>query len=428
MRKLLLAGVALAGVSAYLPTAAQAQSPVFPETTRAGKLDGAAPGSVSVSIGGTLFSALWFQNSSGNKDDGATVQQPGFMTYVRLYPNFDYASPSGIHFGWSAEIRSNTQGEGARPNTRNADTLYWHSAFGYVSSTRFGKLSFGTPNGAIEALSVGNGDDFNTGGWFGEYGMKTGNLIYVMGDAYDGWIPKQKIAYISPSFAGFTVGVSFMPNSTSMTNNGTYPSSYNAAAGIDPPGSGYSKNRIEVAARFANTFGPVALKADVGYATSGVLKGTAFGSTNYQDVSMLDVGLVLGFGGFSLEGHLDTGKFNYGFSDDGAPLGPLLTGAKSTTAFSVAPEFTAGPLTIGASYYGITSFDDSDIGGTLGRKGSAYGLAAGGNFSVGPGVGVFLDALYGETKAAAGDTVALGGNPRNKYTASGLGIGTYFSW
>ena len=25
-------------------------------------------------------------------------------------------------------------------------------------------------------------------------------------------------------------------------------------------------------------------------------------------------------------------------------------------------------------------------------------------------------------------TVALGGNPRHKYTASGLGIGTYFSW
>jgi len=425
MRKLLLAGVALAGVTAYLPTTAHAQSAVFPETTRAGKLDGAAPGSVSVSIGGTLFSALWFQNSSGNKDDGASVQNPGLMTYIRLYPNFDYASPAGIHFGVSAEIRSNTQGEGATPNSRNADTLYWHSAFGYVSSDKFGKFEFGTPNGAIEALSVGNTDDFNTGGWFGEYGTKTGNIIYVMGDAYDGWIPKQKLAYVSPTFGGFTAAISWMPNSTSMTNNGTYPETYNANA-VATPAAGYSKDRVEIAARFAHGFGPIDLKADAGFAFSNVLKGPT--TLDYQNVTMLDLGAVLGFGGFSLEGHLDTGKFNYGFSDDGAPMGPLLAGAKSTTAFSIAPEFSAGPLTVGASYYGIPDFDDSDIGGTVGKTGSAYGLAAGGNYTVGPGVGVFLDALYGETKAAGGDTVALGGDPRHKYTASGLGIGTYFSW
>ena len=68
MRRILLSGIAMVAVGGF-STLAHAQSPVFNMTTRPGKLDGAAPGSVQVNIGGTLFSGILFTGGSG--DSGA---------------------------------------------------------------------------------------------------------------------------------------------------------------------------------------------------------------------------------------------------------------------------------------------------------------------------------------------------------------------
>jgi hypothetical protein len=75
MRYILMAGVALVGVSAFLTEArAQGGPTVFPTTTTPGKLDGAAPNSVTVSLGGRIFSGIEFESGTGNS--GAAKAAP----------------------------------------------------------------------------------------------------------------------------------------------------------------------------------------------------------------------------------------------------------------------------------------------------------------------------------------------------------------
>jgi predicted porin len=410
MRKLLLAGVALAGVAAYLPTTAQAQSPVFNETSRPGKLDGAAPGSVQVNLGGTLFTAILF--TSGTNDSGSNkVSNPNLLNYFRLYPNFDYANPSGIHFGVSAEVRSN----GApQAGNRTHNTLYWHSATAYISSPMLGKFAFGTPNSAVDGLGVGTGDDFGTGGFYSEYGWPNAP-IFLASDAYDGDVPKQKLAYTSPSFAGFVVGVSYQPTSVGLNNSSGLTDNTSAYTS-----AGQSKDRIEIAAQFSHAFGAASVKADVGYATASVAPGATApalsGSSGYKSVSFINAGAVVNVAGFEIEGQINTGNFAANYNDSGSPFGPELKGAKKTTAYIVGVGYSAGPYSIGAQYYGV-NYDAWDAGGSLGSTATISGEALGAGYQVGPGVNVYFDAMTNENK--------VGGN---KVHGTGIGLGTYFSW
>ena len=71
MRRLSLARAALTVLAATLPGVAIAQTApgtTFPITTRPGKLDGAAPGSVTVSIGGTMFDGMAFPKGNQGVD------------------------------------------------------------------------------------------------------------------------------------------------------------------------------------------------------------------------------------------------------------------------------------------------------------------------------------------------------------------------
>jgi hypothetical protein len=406
MRKILLSGIALAAIGGFADLA-HAQSPVFNSTTRPGKLDGAAPGSVQVNIGGTLFSGILFTSGTNNSGDNKR-QQPNLVNYIRLYPNFNYTNPSGVNFGVSAEIRS--QGA-AQDEGRSTNTLYWHQATGYVSSPTFGKFELGTPNDAIDQLGVGTGDDFGTGGFYSEYGWPN-ETNFIASDSYDGDNPKQKLAYISPAFAGFTLGLSWQPTSVGLNNSSGLTSV--------PPATGTgaaSKDRIEVAVQFSHAFGPASLKADVAYATATAAP-VAGNTASYHGVSYFQAGAVVNLAGFELEGQVNTGRFSNASNDSGNWGGPILKGAKDTTAFIVGVGYSAGPYSIGAQYYNL-SFDEFDgLGvGTLGKTATGRGEALGAGYQVGPGVNVYFDAIT-DTNRAAGETTH----------GSGIGLGTYFSW
>jgi len=416
MRKLLLAGVALAGAAAYLPTAAQAQSPVFNMTTRPGKLDGAAPGSVQVNIGGTLFSGIFFTSAggSGTNSGDSKVQNPNLLNYFRLYPNFNYTNPAGINFGVSAEVRSLGAAE---DKSRSTNGLYWHQATGYVSSATFGKFEIGTPNDAIDQLGVGSGDDFGTGGFYAEYGFPN-ETNFIASDSYDGDNPKNKLAYISPAFVGFTFAVSYQPTSVGLTNNSELtsvpPATSSGAA---------SKDRVEVAVQFSHAFGPASVKADVGYATATAAP-VAGNTASYSTVSYIQAGAVVNVAGFEFEGQVNTGKFSAASNDSGNWGGPSLHGSKDTTAFIVGVGYSAGPYSIGAQYYNL-SYDAYD-GGAMGATATAgpgtntatgKGEALGAGYQVGPGVSVYFDAIT-DTNKAFGE----------KQHGTGIGLGTYFSW
>jgi len=395
MRKLLLAGVALAGAAAYLPTAAQAQSPVFNTTSRPGKLDGAAPGSVQVNLGGTLFSGIFFTDQNNTHPE---AQNPNFLNYFRLYPNFNYASPSGINYGVSAEVRS---AGSAQDKSRSTNTLYWHKAVGYVSSDKFGKFEVGTPNDAIDELGVGTGDDFGTGGFYAEYGFAQ-ETNFISSDSYDGDNPHQKVAYISPSIAGFTFAVSYQPTAVGLTNNSELVS-YGS-------GGKASKDRLEGAIQFSHAFGPTSLKADAGYAWA---TPDAPSGSGYKDVSYVQAGAVVTVAGIEIEGQVNTGKFSLAGNDAGNWGGPLFHGQKDTTAYIVGVGYNYGPYSIGAQYYHLTGDAQLATPATYTGKGEALGAG----YIVGPGVSLYFDAITDDNK-----------QPGFKSHGTGIGLGTYFSW
>jgi len=415
MRKILLSGIALLAVGG-VANVAQAQSPVFNMTTRPGKLDGAAPGSVQVNIGGTLFSGIFFTSAggSGTNSGDSKVQNPNLVSYLRLYPNFNYTNPAGINFGVSGEIRSLGA---AQDKSRSTNSLYWHQATGYVSSAAFGKFEVGTPNDAIDQLGVGTGDDYGTGGFYSEYGFPN-ETNFIAADSYDGDNPKQKLAYISPSFVGFTFAVSYQPTSVGLTNNSeltTVPPATSSGAA--------SKDRVEVAVQFSHAFGPASVKADVGYATASAAP-VAGNPADYNSVSYFNAGAVVNVAGFEAEASVNTGRFSEASNDGGNWGGPSLKGSKDTTAFIVGVGYNSGPYSIGAQYYNL-SYDAVD-GGALGAPAGALpgsatatgkGESLGAGYQVGPGVSVYFDAIT-DTDKAFGE----------KQHGTGVGLGTYFSW
>jgi hypothetical protein len=309
MRKLLLAGVALAGVAAYVTDAmAQATPPptVFPETTTPGKLDGAAPNSVTINIGFQQLTAIMGEWGTGATGENSRAE-PQLFNWFHFFPSMDYANPAGIHFGISAEIRNNNTGQ---TSNNGGNTFYVHDAHAYVSSDRFGKFEVGTPNGALDDLGVGTGDDFGDGDFYSWYGPPNAPA-FAMADSYDGDTPRQKLAYFTPTFAGFKAGISYEPtdvgldHSTGLTEGDPCPGG--TVASCAHP-TGLARNRVEVAAQFNRTFGALGVKADAGWAGSGSESNGA--GIKYQNPSYGNGGLVFTFAGIEVEGSVSAGKFN----------------------------------------------------------------------------------------------------------------------
>jgi len=425
MRKILLAGAAIAAAAAYMPTTAHAQAtPASP---------------VTVYIGGRVFAGVFLASSSGQNEGtqiggkSAKIGDLNWPTYMRLYPTADYAAPNGIHYGINSEIRSNGSANQSRYNEPTT-TLYWEHASAYVSSAQFGKLTFGSPTPVLETIIVGSQDDIGTGGWYGEYGWNGAN-------GSPGWLfadvdeTKTSINYYSPSFAGFGFAVGFMP----YDNNSASANNVDSGPDGSSPTIDHNKNRIDAALLYGNNFGPLGVKATIGGRIAGVVRDTSLDATHFQDVKIFDAGVEVSYAGFGVGGHVDVGKYGAGTGSYGI-YEPVPDHTKTSTAFIVGVRYDvpnpAVPLSVGGSYY-YYSVDGnqyvnptgSPTGGpaqlAMGSKVTFNGGAIGASYKLVPGVTLFLDAMYGQQKANDGQALV---GTRSTIDSQGLGIGTYFQW
>jgi len=397
MRKLLLAGVALAGVSGYLTTAAHAQSPVFPETTTPGKLDGAAPNSVTISIGFQQLTAIMAESGTG-ATGAKQIAFPQLFNWFHFFPTMDYVTPGGIHWGSTAEIRNNNSGQGGG---NGGNTFYVHSATSYISSDRFGKFQVGTPNGALDDLGVGTGDDFGNGLFYSWYGPPNAPA-FALADSYDGDTPRQKLTYETPAFFGFKAGISYQPTDVALDHSTSLTTGDPVLADGDfAHPTGLARNRIEAAVQFNKTFGAFGVKADVGYAGAGTESDA--GGPAYQKPSYFNGGAVLTFAGVELEGSISSGKFNEGSTNIMSPGGPAPAGSKNSSVYTAGLGYNMGPFGIGAVYYGM-NYDDLENGGPVSHTDTVNGEGIAGSYVVGPGMTLQLDAYTYQTKLPGGNT------------------------
>ena len=406
----------------------------------------------------------------------------GFGEYARLYPGFDGVAANGLKYGASLEIRQDQAhgaGGGAYGSVSGENstrgTLYFRRVWGYLGTDQVGTVRLGSTDQPTSLYLTGNFENFNDGGWDGDLpGLLSQSVVPVwpfedLGNYYT----TNKIVYLSPSIFGFDLGASYEPSTanTSGANNcgtATYVgTSFVNASGAFTPAAGANgqsvsgpgcdrlssspsnaesarrRNTFDVLLRYRGTFGPVGIAATAAYITgSHVLDnqtGVPFNSNptnggairyNYDGPSIGDFGAAVTIAGASVGGHYMYGRYN----QQAGNLVPA--GFKSGDAWIAGASYTFGPTIVGAHWF--VNETAGDLGNAFfGRTRREQGIAAGGTYSLAPGVSLFLSALWGERKQAGynfitgqGVTTAQpGGNPfSNNVSVSAVSLGTAFSW
>jgi hypothetical protein len=490
MRKLLLATVAVLGASIGVASVADAQTASPAPGTVTVRLNGrfrfyayadsfsdannnAAGGTGTVNAAG-----------SGSLTGYNKLANYGFGDYIRLYPGFDGVAANGLKYGANIEFRQDQAsgaGGGVYGSVSGSDRarsgLYVRREWGYIGTDQLGTIRLGSTDQPSSLYMTGNFENFDGGGLNGDLPSAIPGSLAINWPFADvgSYYSTEKAIYLSPQLYGFDMGVSFEPSTAAVnfgsSNCGTGSAvgtnfvnpagSLTAASGANSSGaasagcdilssspinseSGRRKDTVDALIRYRGTFGAFGIAATAGLIEGSHIQdnqtGVAFNSNrangltvrdNYQGLSVGDFGLALTYGGFSVGGKLQYGKFNAQWS-----LLPQNAGLHNSEAFLVGSSYTQGPFVVGFHY--LNYWNAGDVGNAvLGRQRNEQGFAYGGTYSVAPGVSLFLSGIW-ETRKQNGynfntgqgvSAAAPGGNPySNKVTANVISLGTSFSW
>ncbi len=412
MRKLLLATSALLGASVGIAGVANAGtlSPNAPNP---------APGSITVTLNVLVEAFGIAATDSGNNNNANGVKHANYSiaSYARLYPSFDGVLSNGLKYGGSIEIRQNS---GANTGgVGQPATFFVQREFIYIGADKFGKVALGTPVQPSELFQTGNEVGFNTGGWDGDVnGFFTGTtgLRYMIDDDND---RSEKVVYTSPQIAGVDFGVSFEPNNNSNNEFGAQNGRVTSGP-LGTPGLGKRRDTIDGSIRYQAAFGPIGFKANAA-ASYGATVRSNDGSPNNRNFSLYGGGAAVTYAGFELGGHIDSGVY-------GDDLSNIPRGSSGTTAYIAGGQYTVGPFVMGANYY---AYDSGEFKGLPGNRGGlhAYGVAAGGTYTLAPGASIFLEYLFGQQHASGTDmTNETASSAHNHVRAQAFGIGSAFKW
>ena len=501
MRKLLLATVAAMGASMGAAAVADAQTATPEPGTVTVRLNGrfrfyagvvsdrdannnAAGDTTAAGATGAAGATQGNVNAAGVGNLRATNKQANYLfgDYARLYPGFDGVAANGLKYGASLEIRQdNGSGAGGgiygsiSNQNRERGALYFRREWGYIGTDQLGTIRLGSTDQPTSLYATGTFENFNDGGLDGDIpGFISGAVVlpFPFPDGQGAYYTTTKAIYLSPQLYGFDFGVSFEPN-TGNVDNGDFCNGSSAvgnnfvnSAGSFVPVAGANtqsvagpgcdrlsstavngetarrRNTVDALLRYRGTFGAFGVAATGGYiGGTHVLdnSGLPFNNnplaaggirSNYDGLSVGDFGLAVTYGGFSVGGHYTYGRFN----ETVASLVPK--GLGNSQAFLGGFSYTVGPLIVGAHYLQILS--PGDVGNAyFGRTRYEQGVAAGGTYSLAPGLSLFASYVYSDRHQSGynfitgqGVTAATpGGNQySNRVSGQAFAVGTGFSW
>ena len=489
-------GAVVSDADAQTPVQVPTQSSASYTTYQGGAALPAAgaptPGTVVVRLNGRVrFYAYAAFDGDANQTSTPGAQpnkqdKYGFAEYGRLYPGFDGVAANGLKYGASLEIRQDTNapaGGGANGSVSGQDPkragLYFRRVWGYLGTNEAGTIRLGSTDQPTSLYLTGNFENFNDGGWNGDVpGFFAGNVAPAWPFSDVGsYYTTNKAVYLSPQIFGFDLGASYEPSTANVSGNdncnapglgyqGTYPnpslattsaggvltsatlnqtSSYcdRASSTNSAAESARRRNTFDLLLRYRATFGAFGVAATAAYitgshvgyngiqpVTNNVLAATGQ-RPGYQGLNVGDFGAAVTLAGLSVGGHYTTGRFN------GNVANTLPSGLPDSNAWLGGASYTFGPMIVGASYF--VSESAGDIGNAFfGRQRKEQGFAAGGTYSLAPGISLFLSALWGERKqngynfvTATGVSAASGASgstANNKVNVSAISLGTAFSW
>lgn len=306
---------------------------------------GAAAQEWTAKVGGFFTGAVaWIDADQEGNDFG-------LLRDSEIHFNFRLAADNGLTFGTTMELE-------VSDNDGNAD---FDEAFAFVSGS-FGRVEVGEADGASDG-PMGSG---NVGADFVRAGDNTGLLF----DWYDGYSDVNirsngadtgdslKISYFTPTFAGFTAGVSWVPQIG--TGDGTVTS-------LEEDGE---QNAFEVGAQWKGEFSGFAIQVGGGW-VSDTIPGE-------DDDSSFAGGAKVGFAGFEVGA-------NYGYieSDESDHIG-------------IGVAYKTGPWKIGGDYGLVINSDNDD-------REEDQGVAAGVSYSLAPGVVTGVTVEWADNGSDAAD-------------------------
>ena len=196
-KKVLMTATALVAGGLLVVTAAQAQDEEMM----------AEP--ITASISGYYNTAfIGYSGDDDAGDRGHSIQQN-----IEIQVGGSTTLDNGITVSASMDIR---------PGAADDSKVSLSGAFGEIAYGNFGSAARGTPSNPW-----GNALFNVNGAWFGPKGFDTGG-----GDPSGFQDKATKVAYTSPNFNGFTLGVSYAPEG----EKGTYNSRCSAGTGLAPSG------------------------------------------------------------------------------------------------------------------------------------------------------------------------------------------------
>ena len=410
------------------------------------------PGTVVIHINGRVTFGASLEESNLNKISGPTsakIDPDSFIGFMRLYPGIDAVATNGLRYGASIELRQNfgptagsTANSGESANTFSS-TLFVRRAFAYLAGDRVGLVRLGQGDGVIGLFDAGvtTFQNFDTGGWDGDFsGAIPGNanLSFPFSSLQGSEYGSSKFVYLSPKLFGFDFGFAFAPNSgplqdlpdtNSLTSTAATLTTCSFAASGCPALSSSTvaldgarpRNFTETGLRYQTQISGVGVNAFGIYVNSGhVNVSPSVAGSQFDGLSYGDFGLTFDYAGLTVGGHATTGRYN-------GVNGLVPQGGVNGTAWLVGAQYANGPITVGASWFDYTSQGSPLTVGIAQRR--EQGLAVGGNYSIAPGLGLYLSYLYGTRHQGDFDFVAgKAANTNNNVRTQAAILGTVVKW
>lgn len=346
MKKVLLAGVAIVALGAG---SAQAADPI------------------KLSLGGYMNEFFGYAGNKDGKNYGNAPAQANNLAKVieendeRIYFKGSTKLDNGIEVGTRVDMNA-TQGlstgsiGGPNKGIINAYATV-SGVFGTVKAGQMRNVAYNAHNTAPDVAGMGASD-----GYYSNFllnpdgrGERTANRDDQSTD---------KVAYITPQFAGFNLGVSYAPSSAKgTTGTGAPVSSYDGGLhATAQQGDMYAE-----VVSYAHEFGKVSVKADVGATQENFLS-----QNDYQG------GVNVGFAGFTIGGsYLQRNTTSKSVIDKGT--------AGTGGTWDLGAQYDFGPYSVSFNHLDVSSANTTGV-----RKDKESVWDLGGAYNMGPGVAVNL--------------------------------------
>lgn len=228
----------------------------------------------------------------------------------------------------------------------------------------------------------------------------------------------EKLTYVAPSFYGLTLGASYIPN---VARSGS--------TGIGNHGRGNGADRLQAwggGALYANTFGPVGVKASAGYVWVDL---TATGGAE-KALTQQAYGAQLSYAGFTLGGSVQR-------ASDDRKNGGVTTAVLSNTsqvgasgkggqeidfggiAYDVGLQYASGPYAVSFAYFHSSVVGISNSTLRNGKDDTINAYQASGKYNLGPGVDVLASIGYIEYKDQRDGVAGITAAANSQYSNSG---------